>query len=110
MSADGEQRAVVARTFDDGRAASASFFHFDVVAGEFVFGVVEHAVRGFVQADQRETRAEDAKRDLVEAQITHGLALLPVPQTHGKSSIRAHAREAFLHFGAGAATVEIPAK
>jgi hypothetical protein len=38
--------------------------------------MLEQGVRGLIEADQREAGSKDAKRDLVEAQITHGSVLL----------------------------------
>jgi hypothetical protein len=105
----GEQGAVVdgARL---GRGRRILSRHFDVVARELVFLVLEHRVGGLVEADQGEARAEDAEGDLVEAEITHGVALFQSLERPQRSSIRARAREAFLHFSAGAATGISPAK
>ena len=105
----GQEEAVVDRAF--GR-----FFHDGLgrdvngIRRNLVLRRVEQGVGRLIDPDQGEACAKDAERDLVEAQITHGLALLQSLADAWTGSIRARAREAFLHFSAGAATGDGPAK
>ena len=75
-----QEQAVVARTRHDCRANRAGLDR-HIVASELMLFMVEHGVRGLVQADNGQRGPEDAESNLVEAEITHGLMpLLPGAQ------------------------------
>jgi hypothetical protein len=71
----GQQQAVVDgalnRFFCDGLGR-----HVDGIGRTFVLGRMKQRMRRLIDPDQGEAGSEHAERDLVEAQITHGLALL----------------------------------